>query len=119
MNLIDKKFIEYDIFKTLIKGIIKYDGELHKFNVVDRREQFWFIDDEELTIIDEEHRTKEKANTGLDIGDYYSFIISSEGMNGKKLYAGEYDNYFVVMAYDGDGYWNDTEIMILNKNNKL
>lgn len=54
-----------------------------------------------------------------DMEEYGGLIISSLGMKGEKLYHGESDGLYFVMAYDEDSGWDSAEVYIFDIKNKV
>lgn len=54
-----------------------------------------------------------------DMTEYSRFRVSSLAMKQKELFMGEEDGLFFIMAYDEDGDWNDAELLIFDKKNKV
>lgn len=51
--------------------------------------------------------------------DWYYYTISSESMDGDRLFYKEVDGLFIIDAYPSDSSWDDTSLFILDAKNKL
>ena len=54
-----------------------------------------------------------------DMMDYTRFQVSSLAMKQEELFMGEEDGLFFIMAYEEDGNWDDAELLIFDKKNRI
>jgi len=100
-----KEFITLhdDILKK-ISDLIGYKGDLSETAICHRLEKKWNIDQDYLYILD-----------GDDEEDFYSYKISSYAAKEERFFIGNSDGLYYVLAYNDEGFPEDSEIFILNK----
>ncbi len=93
-------------FSKLIQNTINYEGTINL--PINKWDGDFFINKNaaRLILYDEDD-------------DEYYYTISSLSAKGKQLYMGEYENLIILMAYNENRNWDNTEIFILDKNNQL
>jgi len=106
MNKLETYLKSYNEFNEFIKEIIKYTGDLD--SSIEKWDYSFSIEADTLELYEND-----------DEYDMYFYTISSEGMHGKEIYKGEFEDHIILMAYEADGNWADTTIFILDKSKQI
>lgn len=95
-----------------IGKIIGYENVYVGEPISDNTDVFWSMDGESLHIgmLDKDNKPKDLYATE----EYYGYTVSSYCAKGEKLFCGEHEGLMYVMAYDEDGRWSESSIMILD-----